>query len=148
MSLDIIDADRAHRVADLEAHALTLPQVDCPVTNYFGPGIYVREITAPADTVIIGHHHKGPCMNVLVKGSMRIIGPDGVPSVITAPLMFNTGPGRKVAYVIDDVVFQNIWATDETDLDKLESLLIEKSAAWLDHDAQTQLAMLAPEVKE
>lgn len=129
----------------LEAEMLALPQVECPITNHFGPGIYIREMFAPADTVIIGHKHKGPCMNVLVKGSMRIIGPDGVPDVIKAPMIFNTGPGRKVAYTLEDVVFQNIWATEETDLNKLESLLIEKSEAWLDHDVKSQMALLAEE---
>jgi len=123
---------------------LAMPQVECPVTNHFGPGIYIREVAIPADTVVIGHSHKGPCLNVLVKGSMRIIDPGGIPRVIEAPLIFTTGPGRKVAHVLTDAVFQNIFATEETDLDALESLLIEKSETWQAHQATvTQIDLLA-----
>jgi len=136
-------------VQAMEADLLALPQVDCPIVNHFGPGIYIREMHAPADTFLIGHHHKGPCMNILVKGSMRIITPDGSARVIEAPLIFNSGPGRKVAYVIEDAVFQNIWATEETDIDALESLLIEKSDTWQAiADTRKQLALLAPDAKE
>ena len=137
------------KIEALEAAMLASEgQVEIPVTHHFGPGIYIREIAVPANTLIIGHAHKGPCMNMLLKGVMRVMGPDGEPKTIEAPFVFTSGPGRKVAYVIEDAVFQNIWATDETDLDRLEELLIEKSDFWLEHDAQTQLALLASEVKE
>jgi hypothetical protein len=37
-------------------------------------------------------------------------------------------PGRKVAYIIETVVFQNIYATDETDIEKLENMFVENPA--------------------
>lgn len=120
-------------IDQIEGDLLAMPQIDCPVTHHFGPGVYIRECAMPAGSLVIGHAHKGPCLNVLVKGSMRVITPEGQPRTITAPLIFTSGPGRKAAYVIEDVVFQNIHATDETDLDKLEDLLIDKSAAWIAH---------------
>jgi hypothetical protein len=34
-------------------------------------------------------------------------------------------PGRKVAYILETVVFQNVYATEETDIEKLENMFIE-----------------------
>jgi hypothetical protein len=123
------------KIEALERAMLEQEQVDCPVTHHFGPGVYIREVAIPAGTVVIGHHHKGPCLNMLLKGAMKIRDPDGHPRVIEAPLVFTTGPGRKVALALSDCVFQNIHATEETDLDKLEQLLIEKSETWEAHMA-------------
>jgi hypothetical protein len=137
---DLVEAgDVQSAISEMEAALLVEDQVDCPVTNHFGPGIYIREVFIPAGTFAIGHHHKKPCMNILLKGSMKIVDPSGSPRVIEAPYVFTTGPGRKAAIAIDDCVFQNIWATEETDLDALEDMLIEKSEAWIDHHEITAL---------
>ena len=39
-------------------------------------------------------------------------------------------PGRKLAYVIEDMVWQNIYATNETDLYKLDTMFVEPSGTW------------------
>ncbi len=137
--------DTLDRIAALEAAMLPEEQVDCPVTHHFGPGVYIREVAIPAQTLVIGHAHKGPCMNMLLKGSMRVMGPDGVAKTIEAPLIFNTGPGRKVAFTLSDCVFQNIHATDETDLDRLEEQLIDKSAEWLAHQQEQAMRLIEGE---
>ena len=124
----------AAKVAELERAMLaTEGHIDCPVTHHFGPGIYIRDIFIPAGTLAIGHAHKGPCLNELLKGEMRVVTPDGDVKTIAAPHVFVSGAGRKVAFAITDCVFRNLHATDETDLDRLEEQLIEKSEAWLDH---------------
>jgi hypothetical protein len=126
-------------VEALEGALLAEEQVEIPVTHHFGPGIYIREISVPAGTLIIGHHHKGPCLNELLKGSMRIIGADGEAKTIEAPFMFTSPAGRKVGYALTDVIFRNLHATDETDLDRLEEQLIDKSETWLAHEEAKRL---------
>jgi hypothetical protein len=133
------------RVEALEEAMLAQEQVDCPVTHHFGPGIYIREVAIPAGTLVIGHHHKGPCMNILLKGVLRVIGPDGEAKTLEAPFVFTTGPGRKRGYALTDCVFQNIHATEETDLERLEDELIEKSAVWTAHDAARAQLLLKGE---
>lgn len=123
------------KIEALEAAMLCEDQVECPVTHHFGPGVYVREVFIPAGTLAMGHKHKGPCLNMLLKGAMRILDDSGQPRTIESPLMFTTGPGRKTAYALSDCVFQNIHATEETDLNKLEEMLIEKSDTWQSHMA-------------
>jgi len=118
------------KIEQIEECMLKRPQVDCPTVHHFGPGIYIREMTAPADTLAIGHCHKHTHINILLKGEAHIINADGSIKVMKAPTLFLSPPGRKIAYFPDECVWQNIHATDETDIDKLEEIFIDKSDAW------------------
>lgn len=118
--IQTIDLDAA------EAHMLTLPQVECPIEHIFGPGIYIRQIFMPKDSIVLGHSHKLESVNMVLKGRLSLL-EGGVRREVAAPYIFTSGLGRKVAYVLEDCVFQNIYATEETDLEKLEEMCVEKS---------------------
>jgi quercetin dioxygenase-like cupin family protein len=113
----------------IEAMMLAAPQIDCPVQHHFGPGIYMREAFLPAGTYVMGHAHKDEHMNIMLKGKMAVI-VNGEAKVIEGPYIFTGQPGRKFAYIIDDTVFLNAYATEETDVDKLEEMFVDKSDAW------------------
>ena len=115
----------------VEAHMLTLPQTECPVEHIFGPGIYIRQVLMPAGSLVIGHSHKIPSLNMVLSGKLALLEGD-VRREIVAPYIFTSKEGRKVAYVLEDCVFQNIYATEETDLDKLEEMCVEKSSAYME----------------
>lgn len=113
----------------IEAMMLDAPQVDCPVVHHFGPGIYMREAFLPAGTYVMGHAHRQEQMNIMLKGKMAVI-VNGEAKVIEGPYIFTGQPGRKFAYIIEDTVFLNAYATEETDVDKLEEMFVDKSDAW------------------
>ncbi len=119
-------------IEQLESMMLNLPQVDCPVSHFFGPGIYIRQLTMLAGTTAIGHYQKEEHLNVMLKGKVAIIDGDKV-KVLTAPQIFVGKPGRKIGHIMEDCVWQNIYATDETDIDKLEEMFLDKSQAWQDN---------------
>lgn len=121
--------DDALKIEQLEGAMLALPQVDCPLDHFFASGVYVRQMTAPAGALFVGHAHKTEHVCILLKGSMTIATPDGI-KTISAPMTFIAPPGRKVVLVLEDIVFQNIHATEERDIGKIEELLIKKSDAW------------------
>jgi len=114
---------------DIEAMMLAAPQIDCPVAHHFGHGIYMREVFMPAGTYIMGHAHRHEHMNIMLKGKMAVI-VNGEAKVIEGPYIFTGQPGRKFAYIIEDTVFVNAYATEETDVDKLEEMFVDKSDAW------------------
>jgi hypothetical protein len=128
----ITDYKHSVTLDQIEATMLEFPQVECPVSHHFGPGIYIREVVFPAGIFVIGHAHKQAHTCVMPKGKMAII-TGGDASVIEGPMIFTGQPGRKLAYVMEETVFQNIFATDETNLKALEDMFIEKSPAWLEH---------------
>jgi hypothetical protein len=117
-------------VDELERLMLTLPQMEYQTTHHFGPGVCIREVIIPAGAFVIGHAHKGDSMNVMLKGRLALRTPDGDVREVTPPLMMTTGPGRKWAYAMEDTVWWNVFATDETDVEKIEEQFVTKSDAW------------------
>jgi hypothetical protein len=114
----------------LEAAMLSQPQTECAVTHHFGPGIYIREVRIPAGLLVIGHSHRDENLNIMLAGKMALLA-DGQISVVEAPFMKVAMPGRKVGFAIEDTVWQNVYATEETDIEVLEQAYVEKSEAWL-----------------
>lgn len=117
-------------IDELEQLMMTLPQVECPTTHYFGPGVCIREALIPAGTFVIGHAHKHESMNIMLKGRLALRTPDGDVWEVTPPLIMTTGQGRKAAYALEETVWWNVFATDETDVAKIEEQFITKSDAW------------------
>ena len=102
-----------------------MPQVKCIEKHHFGPGMYVKEVTMPAGSIIVGKPHKTEHLCILLQGKMKLVKEDGEVIELVAPATFVGKPGRKIAYIIETVVFQNIFATDETDVEKLEHMFVE-----------------------
>lgn len=117
----------------IEAKLLKLPQVDCPVLHHFGPGVYIREVRMPAGSLILGHRHKNAHTNILVSGRLKFLNEGGEVIELAAPAVITSNPGRKLAYILEDTVWQNVYATEERDVEKLEEMLLDKSDAWLEH---------------
>jgi hypothetical protein len=117
-------------------------QAPCPVFHRFGPGLYIREVHFPAGIFAIGHEHRVEQMNVFIKGKVQMLHPDGTTSIMEAPMTFMGKPGRKCGVILEDVVWQNIYATDETDIDKLEEMFLVKPEFWYDHLAKLEVARL------
>ena len=107
------------------------PQVDCPVQHFFGPSIYIREVVMPAGTVVVGKYHKEDHLCNMVEGRMVVVGEDGEQREVSAPAVFMAKKGRKTAYIIETVRFQNIFSTNETDVEKLEHMMVEDSPPLL-----------------
>lgn len=113
------------RLNALTREVLKYPQVDCPVTHHFGPSIYIREMVIPAGTLIIGKPHKTEHLCNMISGRMIVVNEDGERKELVAPCVFMAKKGRKSAYIIETVRFQNIFSTDETDIAKLEAMLVD-----------------------
>lgn len=118
----------------VERKLLKMPQIECPVVHRFGPGIYIREVFIPAGTLAIGHHHVSEHTNIMLKGVADFLMDDGSIERREAPYYCVAPAGRKIAYVYEDMVWQNIYATDETDIVVLEATLLDISKEWLEHE--------------
>lgn len=138
-TVDILGRIAAERPDEVEKLLLSSAQSSCPVIHRFGPGQYIREVGVPAGTFAIGHHQNFPHMNVFLRGKVRIFREDGTTDILTAPMLFVGQPGRKVGYVLEDMVWLNIYATEETDIGKLEEHFLTKSEAALDFERRLAL---------
>lgn len=140
MEVSLID-----KVGNLEKEFLKLPQADCPVVHSFGQGTYIRQVTIPAGTYAIGHHQNFEHINFFVKGKVSMLNDDGSFTVLTAPMFFIGKPGRKVGYAHEDVVWLNIYQTDETSIEQLEARLLTKSDNWV-KDNEEKMKLLEQKV--
>jgi hypothetical protein len=125
----------------LEEGMLQLPQAECSVVHKFGPGIYIREVTIPADTFSIGHRQTTAHMNIMLTGRVTMIREDGRREELMAPQTFVCGPGRKIGYIHETMIWQNVYATTETDVAKLEAMFIDKSPTWQTAQRDRQLLL-------
>ena len=121
-------------IENAEKFMLSQEQADCPVTHHFGPGIYIRELRMKAGIFAIGHRQKQEHMNVLIKGRVLMLQNDGSTLEVAAPMTFVGQPGRKMGYVLEDVIWQNVYATDVRDVPTLEAMFLDKSMAWEEAD--------------
>lgn len=119
-------------IEDLEADMMKEEQADCPVVHHFGPGICIRELSMTAGTLAIGHRQKYDHVNIVLKGKVAILTDQGDVQIITAPLIFNGKPGRKIGIVLEDVVWQNVYATELTDVASVEEHFLDKSPVFQD----------------
>jgi hypothetical protein len=68
----------------------------------------------------------------MLQGRMIVVKDDGTKQELVAPLTFVGSAGRKVAYILETTIFQNIMATDETDIEVLENMFIDNTQPALE----------------
>jgi hypothetical protein len=120
-------------IEQAEGRLLDAPQLEMPLTHRFAPGVYLREILMPAGAIVIGQQHKTEHFNIVISGKLNVM-INGVVEHLVAPCIFKSGVDvRKVLYIIEDTRWITVHPTDETDLVKLEELLILKSPTFLRH---------------
>ena len=122
----------SQKVDSLFAQVQIMPQVECPEENFFGPNVYIKQVTMPAGSVIIGKSHKIEHICNMISGRMILVDSNGDKKELIAPMTFVAPKGRKVAYIVETVVFQNIFSTNETDLVKLENMIVDNSDSLLE----------------
>ena len=132
------------KVELVEGKMLAMPQVECSVKHHFGPGVYMREVSIPADTFSIGHYQNTTHLNHMVKGRVIMLNDDGTTSELVAPIIYTSKPGRKIGYIVEDMVWLNIYPTNETDIDILENTYLTKSNTWeADNESKKALEYVA-----
>lgn len=136
------------KVDRLETAVCALLQVDCPVRHYFAPGLYAREMTIPAGTVVTGAVHKFENIIVVSMGRLQIVTDTGTREVKAGDTLI-CKPGMKNAVVaLDDSRWTNFLPNPDniTDTDKLTEIYTESKACELLGGAQNkQLAANAAE---
>lgn len=117
--------DRIHRLVD---EAMRQPQVECPVREYFAPGLYAREITIPKDTVLVGAVHKTQNMALLSRGVLQLVTERGTTEISAERENYYltvVPGGMNAALALEESVWTNFFPTTETDPDKVIAQLCE-----------------------
>lgn len=130
LTRDKLDSDA---VIDVNGRVLVdMPQEQCSVLHHFAPGICIREVHLKASSFAVGHAQKFDHLNVMLKGAVAML-EDGKVRVLRAPLMYVGKPGRKIGFILEDTVWQNIYATDLRDPEAVEEHFIDKTEAFKEY---------------
>lgn len=124
----------------LQSEMLKIPEkVDCPVRHIFAPGVYAREIAIPKGSLVVGKIHRHRHVNIISKGTALVVTEFGSER-LSAPCSFVSEVGTKRAvYAEEDIVWTTIHPTEETDLGKIEEIVIAESYDALDAPPKTEL---------
>jgi quercetin dioxygenase-like cupin family protein len=131
-----------HRVERLESAVVRKPQVDCPIRHYFAPGLYAREISIPAGTVVTGAVHKTENLICVSLGRLRIVTNDGTRDVSAGETLVCKSGMKNAVYALEDSRWTNFMAnpSNETDVEKLVGVYTEsKSSDLLGGSGNAQL---------
>lgn len=102
------------------------PQVECPLVHRFTPGLYVRQIFMPRGTLVVSKRHRTEHPFVISAGRVSVWQPGGPVVHLAAPHCGITAPGtQRLLYIHEDCTWTTFHPTTETDVAKLEALLVE-----------------------
>ena len=112
------------RVDRLETALMDAPQIDCPVQHHFAPGIYAREISIPAGTVVVGAIHKTDNLIIVSKGRLRIVTEEGTTEVQAGDTITCKAGMKNAVVALEDSRWTNLLPNPENTVNTAE--LVER----------------------
>ena len=97
------------------------------IHHHFSSGVYAKETRIPAGYVLVQHAHKHDHLSILASGSVEMV-VDGAKSIVDAPACLTIAAGKHHGVKsLTDVVWYCVHATDCTDEDDIDEVLIVPS---------------------
>lgn len=120
------------RICEFEDMMRQVPGVQhgdsMPLKHSFAPGIYVREIFIPKDSVVVGKIHRHEHPNFLMSGKVKVVTEGAGIQILEAPMSIISPAGTKrVVHALEDTVWITVHATNSTNLDEIEKEVIVES---------------------
>lgn len=127
-------------IDNLEANIRQIPghvEGDClPLKHKFAEGMYVREIFIPKGMLVIGKIHRKSNPIFVMKGDISIFSEEGSKRFKGGDYLISQPGAKRVGYANEDTAWVEVFATNETNLEKLETELIVKNYAELTQNEQ------------
>jgi hypothetical protein len=120
------------KVTALEEHMKTMPDAlvgDAvgALRHFHTDDQYVRELFAPAGSLIVTKIHKKAHPVFILAGRCSVWTEDGVRKIQAPYHMITPAGTKRVVYVHEDTVWVTVHATKEKDLEKIEEEVIAKT---------------------
>jgi len=139
-------AEKRERILSFEEKLSQVPGAffgdtdNCPLKHDFAEGCYVRQITIPKDTVVVGKIHKHCHPSFILSGEVSVFTEEEGIQRIKAPASFISSAGvKRVVYAHEDTIWTTVHVTNETNLDKIEDFVIAKSFDEIDKIKREEL---------
>ena len=114
------------KIADEFAQNLGRFDADLGTIHHFSDGLYAKQMNFPAGYTALSHAHNYAHLSILAKGRV-LVQTDDWEQEFTAPACIEIKAGIHHKIVsLEDCVWFCIHATDETDPDKVDEVLIAR----------------------
>lgn len=146
--LEIIgDVPTREQIERLQGEMVKMPQVELQTEHYFVPGMYCRRVFRPAGTLIVGKVHKQPHFFLCVKGEIIAWTEKGMKKLQAGDVVECQPGTKRVTLSTQDSIGVTIHKTDKTDLDEIETELVEPDNTAL-FDSGNNLKQIIADLKK
>ena len=122
-TLNAMSGDMIEKLFVIEAALKQMPQVEVPLSHCFGNKVYVREMTAPKGSILIGKMHKFKQVNIVIKGDISVLTEDGWKRLKSGDMFESPAGIKRAGFTHEDTVWTTICGTEETEVEKAEDEL-------------------------
>jgi quercetin dioxygenase-like cupin family protein len=128
------------QIERLQSQMAAMPQAELVTEHSFSPGMYLRKVFRPAGTLIVGKVHKEPHFFLCAKGEIIAWTESGMKHLYAGDVLESKLGTKRVTLAVTDAIGITIHRTDKTNLDEIETELIEPDTAAL-FDSSNKLKM-------
>lgn len=146
--LEIIgDTPTREQIDRLQTEMVKMPQVELQTEHYFVPGMYCRRVYRPAGTLIVGKVHKHPHFFLCAKGEIIAWTEKGMKKLQAGDVVECQPGTKRVTLATQDSIGVTIHKTDKTDLNEIETELVEPDNTAL-FDSGNNLKQIIADLKK
>jgi len=99
---------------------------DPKIEHHFSDGLYAKQMFVPKDHLVVQHSHKFNHLSILGKGK-AIVKTDTSEKIYEAPACLEIKEDINHAIIaLEDCIWYCIHATNETDISKIDEVLIKE----------------------
>jgi quercetin dioxygenase-like cupin family protein len=129
--MNLVTQVSKEQIERLQSEMAAMPQAELVTEHSFSPGMYLRKVYRPAGTLIVGKVHKEPHFFLCAKGEIIAWTENGMKHLYAGDVVESKPGTKRVTLAVTDAVGITIHRTDKTDLDDIETELIEPDTAAL-----------------
>lgn len=132
------------QIERLEGHLAAMPQVEIPPVHRFADGLYAREITIPADTLMTGKVHLHEHVSIMLSGDMTVLTEGGIKRVQGPQVFISPAGTKRVGYAHSETrwVTVHVNADNGQDVGQIETRLVEH---WTPEIAMERIKQIGSE---
>ena len=138
--LTLVNQVTREQIERLQSQMAAMPQAELVTEHSFSSGMYLRKVFRPAGTLIVGKVHKEPHFFLCAKGEIIAWTEGGMKHLYAGDVLESKPGTKRVTLAVTDAIGITIHRTDKTNLDEIETELIEPDTAAL-FDSSNKLKM-------
>ena len=144
---DLVNAPSREQINRLQAEMVKMPQVELVTEHFFVPGMYCRRVYRPAGTLIVGKVHKQPHFFLCAKGEIIAWTEQGMKKLQAGDVIESQPGTKRITLSTQDSIGITIHKTEKTDLDEIETELIEPDDTAM-FDSSNKLKAIVDQMKK